>query len=349
VAGTGGSTAGTGGATGTGGAGGGCTGTPGALPSLTCCREFDHLATAQVCDSNDTYLFNVAFSPDGTKLLTGGDDDRVKIWNFDGRTPTATGIALPASPFGFFAIAPNGNNVAVGDLGTVDIYLTSTWAFQRSLTTSGRDNFGIGFAPDSQRVIAIDYSDEITIHSITNPTPLTSDVATVFGNGLSVAPVQLASGLGVAVPGLDGDVSTFSVTGTSTLGTDTYFVPTGGSANMATAFSPDGRLLAVGDTEGNVRFWNFPIASATAPPTGATITIGEAVYGLAFSPNGQHVAITGGTSQGNVSIWSVATRSMVSRFNLPAGHFGKSVAFSPSGSALVVGEYGCGKITVCSY
>jgi WD40 repeat protein len=70
---------------------------------------------------------------------------------------------------------------------------------------------------------------------------------------------------------------------------------------------------------------------------------------VAFSPDGQHIAIAGGTGQGSVSIWNVSTRSMVSRFDMPAGHFGKSVAFSPSGSALVVGEWGCGKITVCSY
>jgi hypothetical protein len=354
VAGTGGGAAGTGGgAAGTGGAAG-CTGTPASLPSLTCCREFDHLATPQVCDGNDTYLYVVAFTPDGTKLLTGGDDDRVKVWNFDGRVPTASGVVLPASPFGFFAISPNGMNVAVGDLGTVDVWATSNWSFQRSLVTSGDDNYGIGFAPDNQRVISIDYYDQLTIHSITDTTALATAGATVFGNGLAVAPTQLASGLGVAVPGLSGNVSAYSVTGTSAFGTELYFEPSSATADMTAVFSPNGTLLAVGDTDSNVRFWNYPLATAVTPPTGATITIGEPVLGVAFSPNGQHIAITGGVTtagsrQGSVSIWNVATRTMVSRFNLPAGHTGKSVAFSPNGSALVVGEYGCGKITVCSY
>jgi hypothetical protein len=367
AAGTGGGAAGTGGGAGRGGGGGaagtgggagggpGCTGTPGSLPSLTCCREFEHLAVAQTCDLNDTFLYAVAFSPDGTKMLTGGDDQRVKVWNFDGRTPTASGTVLPAVGYGFFAISPNGMNVAVGNDGGIDIYSTSNWALQRTLATSGEYNYGVGFAPDSARVISVDYYDEMFIHAITNPTALSTEVATVFGNGLVVAPTQLASGLGVVVPGLGGDVTAFSVTGTSTFGTELYFVPSSPGADMTAAFSPSGALLAVGDTDSNVRFWNYPLATAVTPPTGATISIGstsgapDAVGGVAFSPDGQHIAIAGGTGQGSVSIWNVSTRSMVSRFDMPAGHFGKSVAFSPSGSALVVGEWGCGKITVCSY
>ena len=114
-------------------------------------------------------------------------------------------------------------------------------------------------------------------------------------------------------------------------------------------------MLAVGDQDSFTRFWNFPVPSATTPPTGTAISIGSTggitddVNGVAFSPNGMYVAITGGFDQGSVSIWNVATRTMVSRYNLPAGHNGLSVAFSPSGSALVVGEQGCGKLTVCSY
>jgi WD40 repeat protein len=157
----------------------------------------------------------------------------------------------------------------------------------------------------------------------------------------------------VAVPGISGELSLFSVTGTSTFGPEIFMTPS--YYDVTAGFSPNGTLLAVGDGDSYTNFWNFPVPSATTPPTGAEISIGSTgsitdnVYGLAFSPNGTYIAITGGYNQGSVSIWNVASRSMVSRFNMPAGHIGQSVAFSPSGSALVVGERGCGKLTVCSY
>ena len=43
---------------------------------------------------------------------------------------------------------------------------------------------------------------------------------------VSVPPTQLASGLGVAVAGIDGDVSLYSVTGTSTFGTEVVLLAT---------------------------------------------------------------------------------------------------------------------------
>ena len=239
--------------------------------------------------------------------------------------------------------------------GAVDIYATTNWALQRTLTTMGSTVYGLGFAPDSQRVISIDSLDTIFVHSITNATALASQVATVFNNGLAIAPVQLSSGLGIAVPGIDSDVSLYSLTGTSTFGAETYLTATTGNFYMTAAFSPSSALLAVGDDDSFTRFWTFPVPSGTTLPTGTAITIGSTagitdnVYGIAFSPNGTYLAITGGYNQGSVSIWNVATRTMVSRYNLPAGHVGLSVAFSPSGSALVVGEQGCGKLTVCSY
>jgi WD40 repeat protein len=270
--------------------------------------------------------------------------------------PSDRGIALPAATYGYFAISPDAMTAAVGNAGAVDVYETSTWTKQRTLTTSAGTVYGVGYAPDGQRVISIDSADKIFIHSVTNPTALGSIVASVFdNNGIVVAPVQLSSGLGIAVPGTDGDVSLFSITGTSTFGAETYFQATTGLFTLNAAFSPNSTLLAVSDSDSFTQFWNFPLATATAPPTGATISIGSTgavtdnARAAAFSPNGAYLAIAGGYDQGSISIWNVSTRAMVSRFNMPTGHIGLSVAFSPNGSALVVGERGCGKLTVCSY
>ena len=68
----------------------------------------------------------------------------------------------------------------------------------------------------------------------------------------------------------------------------------------AAAFSPDGRTLAVGVTDGSVWMWN--IANPAHPALVATLT-GPAshVYSVAFSPSGTQLAAT--SYEGTVHLW----------------------------------------------
>ena len=340
-----------------------CTGTPGSIPSLSCCTQYDHAAPsgATTCDSNNTYVFNVAFLASGNTcspaVTTAASSSGTST---EKRRPIGNGAA--SFVLRLFRRLARRDERGGGNAGGVDIYTTNNWTKQRTLalTTTTSTVYGVAFAPDSQRVFSIDGADRLHLHSISNVTALNSTVATVYSGGgtvsgvVSVPPTQLATGLGVAVSGSDGDVSLYSVTGTSTFGTEVVLLATDYYNYVTTAFSPNGTLLAVGDWDSFGWFWNFPVPSAVTPPTGTKISIGstnditDSIYGMAFSPNGQYIAITGGYNQGSVQIWNVSTRTMVSRFNLPATLEGLSVAFSPNGSALVVGVHGCGKVFVCS-
>ena len=64
-----------------------------------------------------------------------------------------------------------------------------------------------------------------------------------------------------------------------------------------------GRLLAAGSADGTVRLWDVTTRQqAGAPMNGGT----EAVYSVAFSPDGKTLA-TGGADD-TVRLWDVATR-----------------------------------------
>jgi WD40 repeat protein len=104
------------------------------------------------------------------------------------------------------------------------------------------------------------------------------------------------------------------------------------------AFSPDDRLLASGGADGTLALWDIQNRRLLRP---ATIAHRDAVYALAFSPDGQTLASSAvGTADydANVRLWSVTTGAEL----LPAlsGHNGpvRALAFSRDGAILAAGE-----------
>jgi WD40 repeat protein/DNA-binding SARP family transcriptional activator len=98
---------------------------------------------------------------------------------------------------------------------------------------------------------------------------------------------------------------------------------------MIPAFSPDGRLLAVGNQDGSIKFLN----AATFEPVGQTLT-GHVdwVSSLVFSPDGKLLA--SGSDDNTMRLWDVANRQPIgSPLTGPTGEW-IAVAFSPDGRLL---------------
>jgi WD40 repeat protein len=95
------------------------------------------------------------------------------------------------------------------------------------------------------------------------------------------------------------------------------------------AFSPDGRILASGESSGHVGLWD-----AVTGRRVASLTEGGDVYGVAFSPDGRTLAA--GDGFGYVGLWDVATGKRTA--TLAEGSTVKSVAFSPDGRTLAAGD-----------
>ena len=101
---------------------------------------------------------------------------------------------------------------------------------------------------------------------------------------------------------------------------------------VSVAFSPDGKLLATGDVVGQVRIWQVVDGQQVLTFQGHT----NWVSSIAFSPNGQLLAVTG-HSDSTIQLWEASTGKCV---RILPGHTGwvSSVAFSQDGQTLASGS-----------
>ncbi|GIK38370.1 MAG: hypothetical protein BroJett011_22030 [Chloroflexota bacterium] len=100
---------------------------------------------------------------------------------------------------------------------------------------------------------------------------------------------------------------------------------------FSVAFSPDGKVLAAGTAEGQVRLWRVTDGQPLLTCEGHL----GAVWSVAFSPDGRLLA--SGSPDGTVRLWEVNTGHTLKTL---AGHTHQvwSVAFSPDGRLLASGS-----------
>jgi WD40 repeat protein/energy-coupling factor transporter ATP-binding protein EcfA2 len=109
------------------------------------------------------------------------------------------------------------------------------------------------------------------------------------------------------------------------------------SAVDAVAFSPDGRSLVAGTSDGTLYLWD----STTGAPRATIMDVGHTVDAMAFSPDGHTLAIHIGSPDGpgTVQLRDPATGEL--RSTIADGGKGTAVVFSPDGHTLATdGEDG---------
>jgi WD40 repeat protein len=307
---------------------------------------------------------SIAFSADGEAIASAAEDGSIRAWDMYTRKPTTAKAFITGRPFVDLAVSPNNTRAAaVSDDGTVriwDVTEGSTGKLLFSATSPGSStNRTVDFLKDG-RLVSLSADGNITTWA-ENPSsfgvPLQGRVSSSAGP--VAVPVQLA-GLFDVSPVLavspDGKTLVAGDQGLRIWNAKTRRElanrsPAAKSQATAVAFSRDGRLLAEGTGNGQVRLWRasdlpnlVPVGRASlSGGSGMKYGIRPAAESLAFNRDG---LLAFGDTSGHVHVWNArpGTRPQLvgigSDVRNPEDERSVfDVAFSPNGKTLASGGW----------
>lgn len=273
---------------------------------------------------------SIAFSPDGTRILTGGRDQTVRVW--DARTGQAIGEPLRGleGMASSVAFSPDGARIVFGGRdGTVQVWDAQSGQLLGQALGGHTDEVNsVAFSPDGARIVSGSNDRTVRMWDAQSgqaiSEPLRGHEGWVSCVAFSPDGTRIASGSG------DLTVRLWEVPSGQPLGS-----PLRGHEGWVSgiAFSPDGERLATGSGFCMVRLWDV----RTGQPLREPLRGHEGfVSSVAFSPDGTRLA--SGSGDHTVRLWDAQTGQALSE---PLdGHEGfvSSVVFSPDGRHIVTGS-----------
>jgi WD40 repeat protein/DNA-binding SARP family transcriptional activator len=284
---------------------------------------------------HDGRVLRMRFTPDGRTLVTSGTDGRVLAWDVERRT-IAQRFAGHGGAVDGLDVTDDGRTLITASVDTRAILwdLAGDRRLDRRFVVGRR--FGIQFAPrgiavsPDGRTLAVTHSDGavdlIDTQTLSRRRVLRALDAAAFSVDFS------PDGRLLAVTGAGGRI---------TLWNARTLAPAGELEGLradspALAFSPDSKLLAAAEADPAGPFLPRPLRVWDVRRRTLTALRGRSALGTtAFSPDGELIAAAAGRL--GTHIREVGTGRLVKR--LDTGEAPYSVAFSPDGKLLFIGQY----------
>ena len=270
---------------------------------------------------------SVAFSPDGTTLVSGSWDPSIKLWDVAARTNIATRTRFTRGVYSV-AFSPNGTILASGSGDRVThLWDVATRAMITTLQGHTDDVTSVSFSPDGGILASGSEDRTIKLWDVAART----NIATLEGHTDDVTSVSFSPDGGILASGSwDDTVKLWDVV------TETNIVTlTGHEGNVTSvSFSPGGRILASGSWDDTVKLWDIVTETNIATLEGHRGN----VTSVSFSPGGRILASGAGSWDRTIKLWDVVTGTNIATLT---GHGSgvTSVSFSPDGAILASGSW----------
>jgi WD40 repeat protein/serine/threonine protein kinase len=264
----------------------------------------------------------VAFSPDGLRIASGGDqlDPSVKVWDAASGKLLVT-LAGHEGTINSVRFSPDSQRIVTSsDDRTVKVWEAATG--KELFTIKGHSDAvnDATFSPDGQRVATASNDHTVKVWDATG----SREVISLAGHSNGVHFVEFSrDGRRILTRGGDSTV----IVRDAASGAEVVRLP-GENIGVASAtFSPDGRQIATGDNQ-SAKVWDAASGHLLFPLEGHN----GAVTRLAFSPD-SHQILTGGLDR-TAQLWDAVSRKRLHAFRGHAEGI-SGVAFAPDGKRIV--------------
>ncbi len=277
-----------------------------------------------ICRGHTGWVNSVAFSPDGKRLVSGSQDRTIRLWD----TTTGESLAIlhghTAEIFRVSFTADGSKIISVSGDGTARIW--DAQMVERNGVLKGHTGFvyHVAIHPDGERVASASWDGTVRIWNMTTGRQLMS---LNHGDKKVVAAVAFHPN-GRLLASRDREaVHLWDVESGNEV--HRFNVPSDWWRDTRLAFSPNGRLLAAGCADKQIRLWDVEGFNEVGVLRGHE----DEIRDVAFSPDGRWLASAGDKSDRTIRIWDVEKRAMVQTLH---GHMdgAYAVAFHPDGSLL---------------
>lgn len=299
-------------------------------------RDAESLDPGRTLSGHTGDLSALAFSPDGTLLASGAqDENEVRVWDLT----TGSELRRLEGHSGWIrslAFSPDGRTIASGSTDQT-VILWDAASGRPLRTLEGHSDYlgAVAFSPDSALLASASRDGTVRLWDVASGRPRDDFSFTAPDNPQTGAPFWLTGvsfspdGRTLAVGSISGSIYMLDAASgeqqRELQGHDGWVVIRGLS------FSPDGGLLASASLDGTVRLWN----PGSGTDRGTLQQRGLRLLGLAWSPDSQRI-VTSSDMAGSIAVWDVGSQELAQSAILAQGAV-TALTYSDSGGLLGTG------------